>query len=83
MVSMKIEHSLNKRRSFMEVSISSETRTLQLWLSRSDQQDRLVQEQMHRLAVDYIAMGYRVFCFRSGDRDLGHCTSDLLIHNRA
>ena len=55
----------------MEVSISSETRTLQLWLSRSDQQDRLVQEQMHRLAVDYIAMGYRVFCFRSGDRDLG------------
>lgn len=55
---------------------------MEIWLTRQEQDDKTVQEQLKPMYQDYKHRGYLVAVFQSGKQDLYRQTSDLLLYNR-
>lgn len=53
-----------------------------VWLTRAEQEDANVAEQLREIYADYTAKKYMVARFHSGTEDLYRNTRDLLIFNR-
>ena len=53
-----------------------------VWLTRAEQEDTAIREQLKALCADYKAKKYMVAQFHSGTEDLYRNTRDLLLFNR-
>ncbi len=71
-----------ERRDGMEIKVSDASKSVDVWLTRAEQGDPTVQEQLKGLYAEYAAKKYMVVVYHSGDRDLYQSTLDLLRYNR-
>ena len=66
----------------MEVHVKDDMKLVTVWLTRAEQEDTAIREQLKALYADYKAKKYMVAQFHSGTEDLYHNTRDLLLFNR-
>jgi len=55
---------------------------VEVWLTRAEQEDKALREQLSRMYADYKAKKYKVAEYRSGSAELYAATRDLLLYNR-
>ena len=66
----------------MEVRVHEDMKLVEVWLTRQEQTDAAIGEQLRQMYQDYKAKKYMVAQFHSGCGDLYAFTRDLLIFNR-
>ena len=66
----------------MEVRVHDDMKLVEIWLTRQEQADDALREQLQRMYKDYKSRKYMVAQFHSGSADLYAITRDLLIFNR-
>lgn len=66
----------------MEINVRSESRTVEIWLTREEKQDAKLREKLKPLYQRYKNEGYLAVVYESGERDLWDAASDLLCYNR-
>ena len=66
----------------MEVRVHEDMKLVEVWLTRQEQADDAIREQLQRMYQDYKSRKYMVVQFHSGGADLYSVTRDLLIFNR-
>ena len=66
----------------MEIQVRDDMKLVTVWLTRAEQEDAAIREQLKALYADYKAMKYMVAQFHSGTEDLYRNTRDLLLFNR-
>lgn len=66
----------------MEVRVHEDMKLVEVWLTRQEQADDVIREQLRQMYQDYKARKYMVAQYHSGDGDLYAITRDLLIFNR-
>jgi hypothetical protein len=55
---------------------------VEIWLTKQEQKDKAIREQLQQMYQDYKSRKYMVAQFHSGGGDLYAITRDLLIFNR-
>lgn len=66
----------------MEVRVHEDMKLVEVWLTKQEQTDNAIREQLQRMYQDYKNRKYMVAQFHSGGGDLYAITRDLLIFNR-
>lgn len=66
----------------MEINVRSESRIVEIWLTREEKQDTALPEKLKPLYQSYKESGYMTVVFASGEQDLWDTASDLLCYNR-
>ena len=66
----------------MEIQVRDDMKLVTVWLTRAEQEDAAIREQLNKLYTDYKAKKYMVAQFHSGTEDLYCNTRDLLLFNR-
>ena len=66
----------------MEVRVHEDMKLVEVWLTRQEQTDNAVREQLRQMYQDYTSRKYMVAQFHSGGGDRYVFTRDLLIYNR-
>ncbi|MEA4942443.1 hypothetical protein SDC9_92782 [bioreactor metagenome] len=66
----------------MEVSVSEQQKTVEVWLTHDEQDDILLRADLKARCQRYYQSGYFVAVFFSGSKDLTQQTRDLLNYNR-
>ena len=66
----------------MQIEVSHQAKLTTVWLTRAEQEDTAIREQLNELYADYKAKKYMVAQFHSGTEDLYCNTRDLLLFNR-
>lgn len=66
----------------MEIIVMDDEKLVTIWLTRAEQEDTVLREQLKPLYAKYKAMKYMVAQFHSGTEDLYEGTKDLLLYNR-
>lgn len=66
----------------MEIHVRDESRIVEVWLTKAEQQDAEVRERLKPLCQEYKRKNYLVAVFQSGEQDLADVTRDLLRYNR-
>ena len=66
----------------MEVKVHEDLKLVEIWLTRQEQTDDTLREQLQQIYQDYKARKYMVAQFHSGGADLYAFTRDLLTFNR-
>ena len=66
----------------MEVRVHEDMKLVEVWLTRQEQTDAEIREQLRQMYQDYKSRKYMVAQFHSGGGDLYAFTRDLLIFNR-
>ena len=66
----------------MEVRVHEDMKLVEVWLTRQEQADKAIREQLQQMYQDYTSRKYMVAQFHSGGSDLYAITRDLLIFNR-
>ena len=66
----------------MEVRVHDDMKLVEIWLTRQEQADDAIREQLQRMYQDYKSRKYMVAQFHSGGGDLYTITRGLLIFNR-
>lgn len=66
----------------MEVRVHEDMKLVEIWLTRQEQEDAVLCEQLHQMYQAYKSRKYMVAQFHSGAADLYAITRDLLLFNR-
>ena len=66
----------------MEVRVHEDMKLVEVWLTRQEQADTAIREQLQQMYQDYKSRRYMVAQFHSGGGDLYSLTRDLLVFNR-
>lgn len=66
----------------MEINVHDEQKQVDIWITKQEQTDRLVQMKLKAQYRKYSAKKYTVAVFFSGGQDLMEETSALLRYNR-
>ncbi len=66
----------------MEVRVHEDMKLVEVWLTKQEQSDNAIREQLQQMYQDYKSRKYMVAQFHSGGGDLYAITRDLLIFNR-
>lgn len=66
----------------MEVRVHDDMKLVEIWLTRQEQADEALREQLRQMYQDYKSRKYMVAQFHSGSADLYAFTRDLLVFNR-
>lgn len=66
----------------MEIIRDNNKNLIQIWLTKEEKVDPVLQESLKPLYAKYTAKHYMVAVFESGEGDLYESTRDLLIYNR-
>ena len=66
----------------MEVRVHEDMKLVEVWLTRQEQADNDIREQLRKMYQDYKSQKYMVAQFHSGGTDLYAVTRDLLLFNR-
>ena len=71
-----------ERDNTLEINVRSESKIVEVWLTREEKQDARLREQLKPLYQKYKAQGYLTAVFESGEEELWDAASDLLCYNR-
>lgn len=66
----------------MEINVRSERKIVEIWLTREEERDARLREELKQLCRMYKEQGYLAAVYESGDQDLWKTASDLLRYNR-
>ena len=66
----------------MEFNVFDERKTVEAWLTRTEQNDAALRADLRPLYRQYQQEGYLVAVYLSGTQNLTQRTSDLLCYNR-
>lgn len=66
----------------MEIKTHEDKKIVEVWLTNAEQEDENVKARLSLLFAKYKNDGYTVALFKSGNKDLFQCTSELLRYNR-
>lgn len=66
----------------MDIQVNDEKKLVCVWLTREEQEDERVKEQLKPLYQKYREQKYLVSVFLSGTQNLYEQTRDLLLYNR-
>ncbi len=66
----------------MQIKIHDESKMVEIWLNRAEQEDPAVQANLGRLYEKYRQKKYLVAVYRSGQQDFYNNVRDLLLYNR-
>lgn len=66
----------------MEIQVRDSSKLVEVWLTKSEQQDAELQERLKPLYQEYKVKKYLVAVFLSGTEDLAELTSGLLCGHR-
>ena len=66
----------------MEGRVHEDMKLVEIWLTRQEQADNAIREQLQQMYQDFKSRKYMVAQFHSGGGDLYAITRDLLIFNR-
>ena len=66
----------------MEIIQDDAKKLVQVWLTRRESEDPVVQERLKPMYAQWKKQKYLVAVFRSGKEDLQHNTLDLLAYNK-
>lgn len=66
----------------MEINVRSESRIVEIWLTREEKQDAKLREKLKPLYQKYKEQGYLTAVYESGEQNLWDAASDLLCYNR-
>ena len=66
----------------MEINVRSESKIVEIWLTREEGQNARLREELKPLYQKYREQGYLTAVYESGDQDLWEAASDLLRYNR-
>lgn len=66
----------------MEVSVHDDIKLVEIWLTKQEQEDAALREQLQRMYQVYKSRSYMVAQFHSGGENLYALTRGLLVFNR-
>ena len=66
----------------MEISVSDNSKVVEVWLTGEEKQDAKLQERLKLLYREYKAKKFLVAVFESGEQNLEELTGSLLGYNR-
>lgn len=66
----------------MEIIVQEQRKLVTVWLTRKEQENGALREQLKSLYAGYAEKKYTVAVFLSGGGELYHNTRDLLLYNR-
>lgn len=66
----------------MEIIVQEQRKLVTVWLTRKEQEDSALREQLKSLYAGYAEKKYTVAEYHSGREELYHSTRDLLLYNR-
>lgn len=66
----------------MHMNINENRKIVELWLTRAEKEDAIVQESLKPIYQQYKEQKYLVAVFLSGEEELYPQTRDLLLYNR-
>jgi len=66
----------------VEFKRKPDSKMVEIWLTRAESNDAVIQARLKPLYKKYKAQGYTVAVFQSGSQDLASVTSNLLCYNR-
>lgn len=66
----------------MEVNVHDDIKLVEVWLTKQEQEDAALREQLQRMYQAYSSRKYMVAQFYSGGEDLYALTRSLLVFNR-
>lgn len=66
----------------MEVNVHDDIKLVEIWLTKQEQEDAALREQLQRMYQVYKSRSYMVAQFHSGAGSLYDATRDLLLFNR-
>lgn len=66
----------------MEIIVQEQRKLVTVWLTREEQENGALREQLKSLYAGYAEEKYTVAEFLSGGEELYHNTRDLLLYNR-
>ena len=65
----------------MEMTVHNDSKFVEIWLTRSESNDKPLKEKLKETFGKYKDMKYRVAVYRSGSGDLRQSMAALLRHN--
>jgi len=71
-----------ERDSSLEINVRSESKIVEIWLTREEGRDARLLEELKPMYRMYKEQGYLAAVYESGNRDLWETASDLLCYNR-
>lgn len=66
----------------MKVNVHDDIKLVEIWLTKQEQEDAALREQLQRMYQVYRSRKYMVAQFHSGGEDLYALTRGLLVFNR-
>ena len=66
----------------MEVKVYDEKKIVAIWLTKAEQTDEMLQQELNRIYVAYSRKNYKIVQFHSGTENLYSNIRDLLIYSR-
>lgn len=66
----------------MEIHVRDGSKLVEVWLTKTEEQDAELRERLKPLYQEYKAKSYLVAVFLSGEQDLAELTSGLLCDHR-
>lgn len=66
----------------LEINVVSESKLVEVWLTRAERDDPAVREQLKPLYAAYRQKKYTVAVYASGERELYPSVLDLLAYNK-
>lgn len=66
----------------MEIHVHENLKLVEIWLTRAEQNDEKLRQQLLTIYRDYASQKYTVAQFQSGEAPLYELTRDLLLFNR-
>ena len=66
----------------MEINIHDDKKMVEVWLTRAEKQDKVLQQELKSLYAQYKKKKYMVAVFESGEQDLYQNTLALLSYNK-
>lgn len=66
----------------MNVTVNTQFKFASVWLTKQEQNDPNIEEEIDKLAKKYKSQKYKFIVYKSGKRDLVELTKGLLEHNK-
>lgn len=65
----------------MRITVRDDKHIVEIWLTKSEQQDKTVQSVINEKTAEFRKKKYKIAVFHSGCRSLFDCTNGLLHNN--
>jgi GTPase SAR1 family protein len=67
---------------YLKITVYDDKKLAAVWLTKAEDQDTALQEQLRQMYRDYTDKKYKVAVFHSGNDSFYECLRDLVFYNR-